>query len=100
MSHLMTLCEIEPPAAWKFLVEPRLGLWRVLRNNRESRTFADRDEAVRFACGSAREHARTGHLGIVVVRDTIDERHCYTPPRPVRATTPRLPALRLVRDCE
>ena len=91
----MDIRETRPPEACRYVVAPRLGLWRVLRNDRDSRTFADRGEAVRFACDAARRHAVTGAVGVVVVRDEVDELHCYSPPADRAVQRPR-PRLRLV----
>ena len=94
----MEIQDIEAPASCRYVVAPRRGLWRVLKDGGESRTFADRDEAVGFACGAARARARSGLSGIVLVVGEVDEMHCYTPPAELRAPDPCRPRLRLVGD--
>ena len=88
----------EPGAkrACKYVVAQRLGRWRVLRDGQDAGAFADRDDAVRFACGRARDQAEAGILGVVIVQSDVHEMHCFTPPAGAQAA-PAPAKLRLVR---
>jgi hypothetical protein len=76
----------------RYVVVSGLGRWRVLRDEQDAGAFADRDEAVRFACGLARDQAASGIVGVVVVQSEVHEMHCFTPPHSARAVVaPRPP---------
>jgi hypothetical protein len=79
----------------KYVVAERLGRWRVQRDDEDAGAFSGLEEAVRFACGQAREQARTGVLGVVVVQAEVQEMHCFTPP-PGAYDAAGAPKLRLV----
>ncbi|HLZ74915.1 hypothetical protein [Phenylobacterium sp.] len=79
----------------KYVVAERLGRWRVQRDDEDAGAFASLDDAVGFACRQAREQAKAGMLGVVVVRSQVQEMHCFTPP-PGAYDAPRSPKLRLV----
>jgi hypothetical protein len=66
--------------ASKYVVAERLGDWRVRRDGKDAGAFASLDDAVRFACDQAREQAKAGVTGIVVVQSEVREMHCFTPP--------------------
>ena len=92
----MDMPESSAVRSCKYVVAQRLSRWRVLRDGRDAGAFADRDGAVRFACGQARDQAEAGILGVVVVQSDVHEMHCFTPPASARAA-PAAPKLRLVR---
>ncbi len=79
----------------KYLVVRRFGRWRVRRNEEDAGAFADLDDAVRFACGQARDQARAGVTGVVVVQAEVSEMHCFTPP-PGAHEAPPAPKLRAI----
>jgi hypothetical protein len=79
----------------KYVVAERLGGWRVQRDDEDAGAFARLDDAVRFACGAARDEAKAGVLGVVVVHSEVQEMHCFTPP-PGADDAARVPKLRLV----
>ncbi|HEV7386566.1 MAG TPA: hypothetical protein VGN89_16900 [Phenylobacterium sp.] len=82
----------------KYVVALRLGRWSVRRDEQDAGAFASLDEAVRFACGQAREQARAGVVAVVVVRSEVQEMHCFTPPLAELATAPQPPPrLRVVQ---
>jgi hypothetical protein len=91
----MDMSESSAVRSCKYVVAQRLSRWRVLRDGRDAGAFADRDGAVRFACGQARDQAEAGILGVVVVQSDVHEMHCFTPPARARAA-PAAPKLRLV----
>ncbi|HEX3363889.1 hypothetical protein [Phenylobacterium sp.] len=64
----------------KYVVAKRLGRWRVRRNDKDTGAFASLDDAVRNACGQAREQATAGVTSVVVVQSEVQEMHCFTPP--------------------
>jgi hypothetical protein len=78
------------PRCSKYLVVWRLGRWRVQRDDGDAGAFASLDDAVRFACSQAREQAKAGILGVVVVQSEVQEMHCFTPPSGARDATPKL----------
>ena len=80
----------------KYVIAERLGRWRVRRDDQDAGAFANLDDAVRFTCGLAREQAKDGVLGVVVVQGEVQEMHCFTPPAGAHATPPPAPKLRLV----
>jgi hypothetical protein len=80
----------------KYVVAKRLGRWRVRRNDKDTGAFASLDDAVRFACGQAREQAKAGVTGVVVVQSEVQEMHCYTPPVSAYDAPPPAPQLRVV----
>jgi hypothetical protein len=79
----------------KYVVAEQLGRWRVQRDDKDAGAFAGLDDAVRFACGQARERAKVGVLCIVVVQSDVQEMHCFTPPAGA-CDAPRAPRLRVV----
>jgi hypothetical protein len=79
----------------KYVVARRFGRWRVRRNDEDAGAFAGLDDAVRFACGQAREQARAGVTGVVVVQSEVQEMHCFTPPPGAHDARPA-PKLRVV----
>ena len=78
----------------RYVIAERLGRWQVRHDAGDAGAFADLDDALRFACGQARDQARCGVLGIVIVQSDVREMHCFTPPAGARAA-PR-PRLRVV----
>jgi hypothetical protein len=86
--------EPRPARSSKYIVAPRLGRWSVRRDEQDAGAFASLDDAVRFACGQAREQAMAGAAGVVVVQADVPEMHCFTPPHPELAAAPQ-PPLRL-----
>lgn len=80
----------------KYVVAQRLGRWRVRRDDEDAGAFASLEDAVRFACGDARERAKAGVLGIVVVQSEVQEMHCFSPPAGAHDAPPA-PRLRVVR---
>ena len=92
----MNMPESSAVRSCKYVVAQRLSRWRVLRDGQDAGAFADRDGAVRFACGQARDGAKAGILGLVVVQSDVHEMHCFTPPAGAQAA-PAPPKLRLVR---
>jgi hypothetical protein len=84
--------------ACKYLIAERLGQWRVRRDEADAGSFASLDDAVHFACGQARERAKAGILGVVVVQSEVREMHCFTPSADVQSAS-RAP-LRLVRGAD
>ena len=82
----------------KYVVAARSGRWRVSQDERDAGAFAEQDDAVRFACRLARDQAKDGIVGIVVVQANIQEMHCFTPPPAALGAlrTPQRPKLRLV----
>jgi hypothetical protein len=93
----MECSESRSAPAGKFVVASRLGRWRVLRNDSDVGAFSDRDEAVRFACGLAREQAVAGTVAVVVVQADVHEMHCFSPPVGAHAAAPS-PRLRLIES--
>jgi hypothetical protein len=93
----MDMPESSAARASKYVVASRLGRWRVVRDGQDAGAFADRDAAVRFACGHARDQAKAGTLGVVVVQSDVQEMHCFTPPAGAHAA-PAPPKLRLVSE--
>ena len=91
----MDMLESNAVRSCKYVVAQRLSRWRVLRDGQDAGAFADRDGAVRFACGQARDQAEAGILGVVIVQSEVHEMHCFTPPAGVRAAA-AAPKLRLV----
>jgi hypothetical protein len=79
----------------KYVVGERLGRWRVQRDDEDAGAFASLDDAVRFACGQARDQAKAGVLGVVVVQSEVQEMHCFTPPADAYDAPPA-PRLRVV----
>ncbi|MDB5450612.1 MAG: hypothetical protein JWQ52_1740 [Phenylobacterium sp.] len=79
----------------KYVVCSRLGRWRVLRDGQDAGAFADRDQAVRFACGLARDQAQAGIVGVVVVQSDVHEMHCFTPAN-AAAPQPPPPKFRVI----
>ncbi|THD55047.1 hypothetical protein [Phenylobacterium sp.] len=86
---------VRPARSTKFVVDQRLGRWRVQLNDEDAGAFASLDDAVRFACGQAREQAKAGTLGVVVVQSEVQEMHCFTPPAGAYVAPPE-PKLRVV----
>jgi hypothetical protein len=93
----MDMPESSATRACKYVVARRLSRWRVLRDGQDAGAFADRDDAVRFACAQARDQAEAGILGVVVVQSKVHEMHCFTPPAGARAAQAP-PKLRLVAE--
>ncbi len=93
----MNMPETGATRACKYIVAQRFGRWRVLRDGQDAGAFAGCDDAVRFACGQARDRAKAGILGVVVVQSDVHEMHCFTPPADAHAA-PALPKLRLVDE--
>jgi hypothetical protein len=79
----------------KYIVTSRLSRWSVRRNGQDAGAFADRDEAVRFACARARDEALAGTVGVVVVMGQVHEMHCFTPTHVEHAAPPE-PRFRVV----
>jgi hypothetical protein len=93
----MDMPESRGTRACKYVVAAQLGRWRVLRDDQDAGAFAERDDAVRFACGLARDKAKAGIVGVVVVQSDVHEMHCFTPPQGARAAPPPPPPkLRIV----
>jgi len=69
-----------PARSTKYVVAEYRSRWRVLRDDEDAGAFASLEDAVRFACAQARERARTGVLGVVLVQSDVQEMHCFTPP--------------------
>jgi hypothetical protein len=84
-----------PARSSKYVVAERLGRWRVQRDDEDAGAFASLDDAVRFACAQAREQAKAGVVGVVVVQSEVQEMHCFTPPAGACDARPA-PRLRLV----
>jgi hypothetical protein len=84
-----------PARSTKYVVVERLGRWRVQRDDEDTGAFASLDDAVRFACGQAREQAKAGVPGVVVVQSEVQEMHCFTPPAGAYDAPPA-PKLRVV----
>jgi hypothetical protein len=91
----MERSESRPAPAGKYVVASRLGRWRVLRNDSDVGAFSGRDEAVRFACGLARDQAEAGTVAVVVVQADVHEMHCFSPPAGIPAAA-RPAKLRLI----
>jgi hypothetical protein len=85
-----------PSRGRKYIVASRLGRWSVRRDEQDAGAFADRDEAVRFACDLARNDALVGTVGVVVVMGQVHEMHCFTPAHADRAA-PLQPRLKVVQ---
>jgi hypothetical protein len=66
-----------PPASRKLVVARGLNGWRV--TGAEERLFPTKLEAVAFACDAARRAAARGLVGLAVVKDGLEELHCFTP---------------------
>jgi hypothetical protein len=77
-----------PARSGKYVVAERLGRWRVQRDDEDAGAFASLDDAVRFACAQAREQAKAGVVGVVVVQSEVQEMHCFTPPPGVYDAAP------------
>ena len=89
--------ESGPAGSCKFVVSSRLGRWSVRRGDQDTGAFAGLDEAVRFACGLARDESLAGAVGVVVVHGAVHEMHCFTPTQAARpAALHTAPRLRLV----
>jgi hypothetical protein len=93
--------ESRPAHSCKYVVASRLGRWRVQRDDQDAGAFADRDEAVRFACSLARDQAAgAGIVGVVVVQSDVHEMHCFTPLHSAHvaaAPPPRPPTFRVIK---
>ena len=80
---------VDPARSAKYVVAERLGRWHVQRDDEDAGAFARLDDAVRFACGKAREGAEAGVLGVVVVQSKVQEMHCFTPPAGAHDAAPK-----------
>lgn len=80
----------------KYIVASQLGRWSVRRDDQDVGAFSNQDDAIRFACGLARDEALAGTVGVVVVRGAVHEMHCFTPALAEFAAPPQL-RLRVVQ---
>jgi len=73
------------------------GGWLVTRGGQDLDTFPESEAAAAAACRAARQTARGGRVGLVVVETAPQELHCFMPrPRPGASSSPLPGYLRLI----